>query len=117
MARGKFPGGMGGNMGNMGNMMKQVQKMQQDMEKVQGELEEKQVEATSGGGAVTVVATGKKNIVSIKIKPEVVDEDDIEMLEDLIIAAVNEALRSAEEMVNKEMSKVTGGLNLPKGLL
>ncbi|MPW27293.1 YbaB/EbfC family nucleoid-associated protein [Alkalibaculum sp. M08DMB] len=109
----KFSGGMGG---NMGNMMKQVQKMQQDMGKVQAELEEKQVEATSGGGAVTVIATGKKNILSIKIKPEVVDEDDIEMLEDLILAAVNEALRSADEMVNNEMSKITGGMNLPKGL-
>jgi len=119
MAKGKFAGGgMGGNMGgNMGNMMKQVQKMQQDMEKVQAELEEKQVEATSGGGAVTVIATGKKTILSIKIKPEVVDEDDIEMLEDLILAAVNEALRSAENMVNTEMSKVTGGMNLPKGLI
>ncbi|MFZ7121463.1 MAG: YbaB/EbfC family nucleoid-associated protein [Eubacteriaceae bacterium] len=109
MAKNKFSGGMG----NMGNMMKQVQKMQQEMQKVQAELEEKEVEATSGGGAVTVVATGKKNIVSIKIKPEVVDEDDIEMLEDLILAAVNEALRSADEMVAGEMSKITGGMNIP----
>lgn len=112
MARKGFPGGMG----NMNNMMKQVQKMQADMQKMQSELEEKEVEATSGGGAVKVVANGKKNIVSIKINPEVVDEDDVEMLEDLVLAAVNEALRSAEAMVSDEMSKITGGINLPKGL-
>ena len=112
MAKKGFPGGMG----NMNNMMKQVQKMQTEMQKVQEGLEEKEVEATSGGGAVTVVANGKKNIVSIAINPEVVDEDDVEMLEDLVLAAVNEALRNAEEMVSEEMGKVTGGLNLPKGL-
>lgn len=112
MAKKGFPGGMG----NMNNMMKQVQKMQADMQKMQGELEEKEVEATSGGGAVKVIANGKKNIVSIKINPEVVDEDDVEMLEDLVLAAVNEALRSAEAMVSDEMGKITGGMNLPKGL-
>ncbi|RBP70150.1 hypothetical protein DES36_101205 [Alkalibaculum bacchi] len=112
MAKKGFPGGMG----NMNNMMKQVQKMQADMQKMQGELEEKEIEATSGGGAVKVIANGKKNIVSIKINPEVVDEDDVEMLEDLVLAAVNEALRSAEAMVSDEMSKITGGMNLPKGL-
>ena len=112
MAKKGFPGGMG----NMNNMMKQVQKMQADMEKMQGELEEKKVEATSGGGAVKVIANGKKNIMSIKINPEVVDEDDVEMLEDLVLAAVNEALRSAEAMVSNEMGKITGGMNLPKGL-
>lgn len=111
MAKRKMPGGMGG--GNMNNMMKQVQKMQQDMARLQSELEEKEVEATAGGGAVKVVATGKKNIVSINISPEVVDEDDIEMLEDLVMAAVNEALVKADEMVNSEMSKITGGMNIP----
>ncbi|HCX65954.1 MAG TPA: YbaB/EbfC family nucleoid-associated protein [Eubacteriaceae bacterium] len=111
MAKKKFPGG--GGMGNMNNMMKQVQKMQQDMQKVQGELEEKEVEASAGGGAVTVVATGKRQVVSIKINPEAVDEDDVEMLEDLVLAAVNEALKKAEDMVNSEMEKITGGMNIP----
>ncbi|MDI3537477.1 MAG: nucleoid-associated protein EbfC [Eubacteriaceae bacterium] len=111
MAKRKMPGGMGG--GNMNSMMKQVQKMQQDMAKLQSELEEKEVEATAGGGAVKVIATGKKNIVSISISPEVVDEDDLEMLEDLVMAAVNEALVKADEMVNGEMAKITGGMNIP----
>ncbi|NTW71119.1 MAG: YbaB/EbfC family nucleoid-associated protein [Eubacteriaceae bacterium] len=112
MAKHKFPGA-GGGMGNMNNMMKQVQKMQQDMAKVQEEVQEREVEATSGGGAVTVVATGKKELVSIKIKPEAVDPEDVEMLEDMVLAAVNEALRKAEEMVSGEMAKVTGGMNMP----
>jgi DNA-binding YbaB/EbfC family protein len=111
MAKRKMPGGMGG--GNMNSMMKQVQKMQQDMAKLQSELEEKEVEATAGGGAVKVIATGKKNIVSISISPEVVDEDDLEMMEDLVMAAVNEALVKADEMVNGEMAKITGGMNIP----
>jgi len=111
MAKRKMPAGMGG--GNMNNMMKQVQKMQQDMAKLQEELEEREVEATAGGGAVKVVATGKKNILSIKIDPEVIDEEDIEMLEDLVLAAVNEAIVKAEEMVNSEMGKITGGMNIP----
>lgn len=111
MAKRKMPGGMGG--GNMNNMMKQVQKMQQDMATLQAELEEREVEATAGGGAVKVVATGKKTILSIKIDPEVIDEDDIEMLEDLVLAAVNEAIAKAEEMVNTEMGKITGGMNIP----
>lgn len=111
MAKRKMPTGMGG--GNMNNMMKQVQKMQQDMANLQAELEEREVEATAGGGAVKVVATGKKNILSIKIDPEVIDEDDIEMLEDLVLAAVNEAITKAEEMVNSEMGKITGGMNIP----
>jgi hypothetical protein len=100
-------------MGNMGNMMKQVQKMQQDMAKLQAELEERTVESSAGGGAVNIVATGKKELKEIKIKPEAVDPDDVEMLEDLIIAAVNEALRKAEQMVSEEMAKITGGLNIP----
>ncbi|HZX47230.1 MAG TPA: YbaB/EbfC family nucleoid-associated protein [Clostridia bacterium] len=108
MAKGRMSG-----MGNMGSMMKQVQKMQQEMARLQGELEEKTVESSAGGGVVTVVATGKKELKSISIKPEAVDPDDVEMLEDLILAAVNEALRKAEQMVAEEMSKITGGLNIP----
>lgn len=112
MAKGGFPGGMG----NMNNMIKQAQKMQKDMMKMQEELEQRQIESSAGGGAVTVVVTGKKELVSINIKPEVVDPDDVEMLQDLILAAVNEAIRKAEEMVSGEMSKLTGGLGLPGGL-
>ena len=113
MAKGGFPG-FGG--GNMGNLMKQAQKMQKDMQKLQEELQERTVEASAGGGAITVVATGKKEIKEINIKPEVVDPDDVEMLQDLILAAVNEALRKADEMVNSEMSKITGGLGGIPGL-
>jgi DNA-binding YbaB/EbfC family protein len=107
MAKGGFHG-FGG--GNISNLMKQAQKMQKDMAKLQEELQDKTVEASAGGGAVTVVATAKKEIQEIIIQPEVVDPDDIEMLQDLILAAVNEALRKAEEMVSSEMSKITGGL-------
>ncbi len=112
MAKGGFPGMPG----NMNNMMKQVQKMQKDMQKVQEEVEQRTVEASAGGGAIVVVASGKKEIKSITIKPEVVDPDDVEMLQDLIMAAINESIRMAEEMVSKEMGKVTGGINLPGGL-
>ncbi|NLN48412.1 MAG: YbaB/EbfC family nucleoid-associated protein [Clostridiales bacterium] len=112
MAKGGFPGGMG----NMGNMMKQAQKMQKEMMKLQEEIEQRTVEASAGGGAVTVVITGKKEIKSIEIKPEAVDPDDVEMLQDLIMAAVNEAIRQADDMAAREMSKLTGGLNLPGGL-
>lgn len=111
MARkGGFPG-MGG--ANMNNMMKQVQKMQKQMEETQAELEEKVLETSAGGGAVTVKVTGKKEIVGITIKPEVVDPDDVEMLEDLITAAVNEAIRAAEDMMASEMGKITGKMNIP----
>ena len=113
MAKGGFPG-FGG--GNMANLMKQAQKMQKDMAKLQEELQERIVEASAGGGAVTVLATGKKEIKEINIKPEVVDPDDVEMLQDLILAAVNEALRKAEEMVSSEMGKITGGLGGMPGL-
>lgn len=115
MAKGKRMPGMG-MPGNMNNMLKQVQKMQKQMEEMQGELEQKEVDATAGGGAVTVKVNGKKEILDVQIKPEVVDPDDIEMLQDLIVAAANEALRKAEEMMSKEMGKVTGGMNLPPGL-
>jgi hypothetical protein len=107
MAKGKR-----GQMGNMQQMMKQAQRMQQDMQRLQAELELREVEASAGGGMVQVVATGKKEIKSIVIDPQVVDPDDVDMLQDLVIAAVNEAMRKAEEMVQGEMAKVTGGLNL-----
>ena len=103
----------GGGMPNMNAMMKQAQKMQKDMARVQEELEQREFETSAGGGAVTVKVSGKKEIVDIQIKPEVVDADDVEMLQDLIMAAVNEAIRIADETVAREMSKLTGGLNLP----
>lgn len=102
-----------GNMGNMAKMMKQVQKMQADMAKMQEELADKTVEATSGGGMVKVVANGKQEVISIEIKPEAVDPEDVEMLQDMVVAAVNEALRTAQEMVAGEMKKITGGVNIP----
>jgi len=105
--RGGFPGGMPG---NMNNLMKQAQKMQRQMEETTKELEEKEVTASSGGGAVEVTVSGKKEVVSIKISEEVVDPDDIEMLEDLIVAATNEALRQMEEISQSQMAKITGGL-------
>lgn len=110
MGKGKFPG-MGG--GNMGNMMKQVQKMQKQMEQTQKEIEEKEIEVTAGGGAIKAVVNGKKELLSIDIDESVVDPEDIEMLEDLVLAAVNEALRKAEDMMAKEMGKLTGGMNIP----
>ncbi|HHU69910.1 MAG TPA: YbaB/EbfC family nucleoid-associated protein [Thermoanaerobacterales bacterium] len=103
--------GMGGM--NMGKMMKQVQKMQDQMQKLQEELEERTVEATVGGGVVSVTVNGQKELKEIKISPEAVDPDDIEMLQDLIIAAVNEALNKADEMVASEMQKITGGMKIP----
>ena len=112
--RGGFPGGMPG---NMNNMMKQVQRMQRQMEETTKELEEKQYEASAGGGAVKVTVSGKKEVLSVKLDPEVVDPDDIEMLEDLIVAATNEALRQVDEASGAAMSKLTGGLgNLGGGL-
>lgn len=93
--------------------MKQMQKMQKQMEELQKQLDEMEVEASAGGGVVTCRANGKKEILSIKIDESVVDPEDVEMLEDLIVAAINEALRNAEDMVAKEMSKLTGGMNIP----
>lgn len=112
--RGGFPGGMG-MPGNMNNLMKQAQKMQKQMEESQKELEEKEFTAAAGGGAVEVTVSGKKEITSVKLKEEVVDPDDIEMLEDLIMAAVNEALRKVEEASASTMSKLTGGLGMGGG--
>ena len=96
--------------GNMNNLMKQAQRMQKQMEETTKELEEKEITATAGGGAVEVTVTGKKEVKAVKLDPEVVDPDDIEMLEDLIVAATNEALRKMEEISQAEMSKITGGL-------
>ena len=108
MAKG-FPGmGMGGM--NMNNLMKQAQKMQQKMMQAQEELAEKTLEMTSGGDTVKVVISGKKELKELKINPDVVDPDDVEMLEDLVLSAVNEAIRQADEMYNSEMSKITGGM-------
>lgn len=112
MARGGFPRGMGGGP-NMNQMIKQAQKMQEQMLKMQEELEEKVFEATSGGGAVTAKVNGKKELVEIKLQKEAVDPDDVEMLEDLIVAAVNEGIRKAEESSAGEMNKLTGGINIP----
>lgn len=111
MRAGKKPS-MGGG-GNMQKQLQQLQQMQRRMEQMQAELEEKEVETTAGGGAVSVVVSGKKEIKKITLKPEVVDPDDVEMLEDLIMVAVNEGLRQVEEMSQNEMSKLTGGLSLP----
>ena len=107
--RGGFPGGMG-MPGNMNNLMKQAQRMQRQMEENQKELETKEFTAKAGGGAVEVTVTGKKEITKVKLSEEVVDPDDIEMLEDLVMAATNEALRMAEEAVSQLMGKMTGGL-------
>ena len=100
-------------MKGMGKVMKQAQKLQAQMVKIQDEMAEKTVETTSGGGMVKVVANGRQQVVSIQIEKEVVDPDDVEMLQDLILAAVNDALLKSQEMVSQEMSKLTGGLNIP----
>jgi DNA-binding YbaB/EbfC family protein len=97
----------------LGDMMKQAQKMQQEMQRIQEEAKQKTVEASAGGGMVVVTASGAMEIVSVKIEKDVVNPDDIEMLQDLIIAASNEALRRAQQMVSDEMGKLTGGMNLP----
>ena len=94
-------------------MMKQAQKMQAQILKIQEEMGERTVEASSGGGMVTVTANGKQEVLSIRIEPEVVDPEDVDMLQDLVVAAVNEALKKAQEMVSEEMAKVTGGMQLP----
>ena len=105
--RGGFPGGMPG---NMNNLMKQAQRMQRQMETQQAELEAKEFTAAAGGGVVEVTVTGKKDVTKVKIDPEAVDPDDVEMLEDLIMAATNEALRKCEDESQSQMSKITGGL-------
>ena len=103
--KGGYPGGM-----NMGNLMKQAQKMQQQMQEAQEELEASEITTTAGGGVVEVTVGGNKEIKNIKIDPDVVDPEDVETLEDLITAAVNEAIRKMEEQAQEEMSKITGGM-------
>ena len=105
-------GGFGGG-GNMQKQLQQAQAMQREMEKMQAELEEKEFTATAGGGAISVTATGAKEIKNLTIEKEVVDPDDIEMLQDLIVAAVNEVMRQVDEASETEMNKLTGGLNIP----
>jgi len=100
-------------MTNIGNRMKQAQKVQERIAEVQRDLINKKVEASSGGGMVTVTANGRQEILSVKIDPSVVNMQDVEMLEDLVLAAVNEALRKSQEIITEEMSKVTGGLKIP----
>ena len=122
MAKGKkprgprMPMGMGGMGGGMGNLMSQMQKLQEDMEKAQAELETEELTVTAGGGMVTLVITGKRQVRSIEIKPEVVDPEDVEMLQDLVVAAVNDALSQVERLQEERLGGLTGGLNLPPGL-
>ena len=97
----------------MGDFMRQAQKLQDQIQKMQDEMAEKTVEASAGGGMVTVVANGKQDILSVKIDPEVVNKDDVEMLEDLIVAAVNEARKRSQDLMAGEISKLTGGLGVP----
>ena len=109
----RLPQGMGGGPGNMQSMMKQAQKMQENMAALQEDLNAREYEATAGGGAVTAVVDGTHMVKSLSIQPDVVDPEDIEMLSDLVIAAVNEAIRKAVDTSEQEMGKLTGGLNLP----
>ena len=111
MARGGFPGMMGG--GNMQQLARQAQKLQAQMTKMQEELEAREYEASAGGGMVTVKVSGKKEVLALEIKPEAVDPDDVEMLQDMVLAAVNEALRTANDTLEREMSKLTGGMSMP----
>ena len=113
---GKYKGFSGSGMNqnkNVSGMLKRAQQMQEEMEKVQAELEEKTVEASAGGGAVNVVVSGKKELVSIEIKPEAVDPEDVEMLQDLVVSAINEAMNEVERVTEDEMNKITGGVALP----
>ena len=108
---------MFGNKNQMAQMMKKVQKMQEDMAKMQEELMLRTVETTAGGGAIKVVANGDKQLVSLVIDPGAVDPEDVEMLQDMILAAANEALRKADDMTQKEMGKLTSGMGLPPGMM
>jgi len=104
-------------MKNLGNLVKQAQRMKAEMEKIQEEAAAKRVEGTAGGGMVTVVCNGRGDVVEVKIDREVADPDDLEMLQDLVVAAANDALRKARELLAQEMGRLTGGLGLPPGLL
>lgn len=99
--------------GGLGGIMKQAQQMQRRMAQLQEELEKKQIEASSGGGMVTAVVSGKQQLLDLQIDPSVVDADDVEMLQDLIMAAINEAVKQSQQMASEEMSKVTGGMDIP----
>ena len=109
-------GGMG-NMGNMSGMMKKVQKLQTEMKKMQEELKKKTIDVSAGGGAVKIVMNGEKQVQSLTIDPSAVDPEDVEMLQDLISAAFNEALKKVDDMMASEMGKLTGGLGLPPGMI
>ena len=109
----RLPQGMGGGPSNMQSMIKQAQKMQEDMAAKQEELEAREYDVAAGGGVVNVKINGKKEILSVKIDPEVVDPDDVETLEDLIIAAMNEAIKTVESVSAEEMAKITGSMNIP----
>ncbi len=111
--RANVPKGMGGGPQNMQAMLKQAQKMQEDMEALQAELDEREYDISAGGGVVTVKISGKKEILSIDIKPEIIDPDDPETLSDILVAAVNEAIKRVEDTNSAEMQKVTGALNMP----
>ena len=109
----RLPQGMGGGPSNMQSMIKQAQKMQEDMAAKQAELESKEYDVAAGGGVVNVKINGKKEVLTVKIDPEVVDPDDVETLEDLIVAAVNEAIKTVENVSAEEMSKITGSMSIP----
>ena len=112
----RLPQGMGGGPSNMQSMLKQAQKMQEEMAEKQAELEEREYDVAAGGGVINVKINGKKEILSVKIDPEVVDPDDVETLEDLIVAAVNEGIKKVEAVSAEEMAKITGSMNLPAGM-
>ena len=112
----RLPQGMGGGPSNMQSMLKQAQKMQEEMAEKQAELEECEYDVAAGGGVVNVKINGKKEILSVNIDPEVIDPDDKETLEDLIVAAVNEAIKKVEAISAEEMQKITGSMNLPAGM-
>ena len=116
MKAGKKPKQGGGGAKAQQQQMAQLQAIQREMDRVQAEIEEMETSASSGGGAVQVTVNGKKEITEIKLEPDIVDPDDIEMLQDLVMTAVNEALRQMEEISQNEMNKVTGGLGLPEGM-
>ncbi|MEG2429568.1 MAG: YbaB/EbfC family nucleoid-associated protein [Oscillospiraceae bacterium] len=109
----RLPQGMGGGPQGMNAMLKQAQKMQEDMEVLQADLDERTYETTVGGGAVKAVVNGKREVVTLEIKPEVVDKDDVEMLQDLIISAINEVIRNADEESEAEIAKISGGIKMP----
>lgn len=114
--RGGFGGGFGGGMPNMGSLMSQVQKLQEEVEKTQAALATEEITVSAGGGAVTIVVTGTREFKSVTIKPEVVDPDDVEMLQDLLLAAFNDALAQVKQLEEERMGSLTGGMGLPPGL-